>query len=62
MSKISLLAVLGSGGHTSEMLKLVGALNDDTYFPKSFVHAKTDIVTQEKLKNKDNQTFEVSTT
>ena len=60
MSKISLLAVLGSGGHTAEMLKLVDAFSDDNYFPKTFVYAKTDIVTQDKLKNKVNQTFEVS--
>ena len=60
MSKISLLAVLGSGGHTAEMLKLVEAFSDDKFFPKTFVYAKTDIVTQDKLKNKVNQTFEVT--
>ena len=60
MSKISFLAVLGSGGHTAEMLKLVEAFSDDNYFPKTFVYAKTDIVTQDKLKNKVNETFEVN--
>lgn len=58
MSKKGLLAVLGSGGHTAEMLKLVEALNDDMYSPKTFVFAKTDTVTQDKLKNKTNQKFD----
>ena len=61
--KVSLLAVLGSGGHTAEMLKLVGAMNNEKYSPRTFVYAKTDTISPEKLKglknNKDFKTFEI---
>ena len=61
--KISLLAVLGSGGHTAEMLKLVGAMNNEKFSPRTFVYAKTDTISPEKLKglknNKDFKTFEI---
>ena len=58
--KLSLLAVLGSGGHTTEMLKLVQALNDEKYTPKTFVYAKTDFISPEKLKNLNTTDFDVS--
>ena len=61
--KVSLLAVLGSGGHTAEMLKLVGAMNKEKYSAITFVYAKTDKISPEKLKglknNKAFKTFEI---
>ena len=56
----SLLAVLGSGGHTSEMLKLVDAFSDDMFNERTFVYAKTDIISPRKLKDSNNQNFHVS--
>ena len=58
--KLSLLAVLGSGGHTTEMLKLVQALNNDKYTPRTFVYAKTDLISPQKLKNLNTMDFDVS--
>ena len=57
----SLVAVLGSGGHTTEMLKLVGALSSRDYNPRTFVYANTDDMSPEKLKNLTNTNFQVST-
>ena len=56
----SLLAVLGSGGHTTEMLKLIGALSSREYNPRTFVYANTDDMSPEKLKNLMNINFQVS--
>ena len=56
----SFLAVLGSGGHTSEMLKLVEAFSDDMFTESTFVYAKTDIISPRKLKDLSNQNFHVS--
>ena len=44
----SLLAVLGSGGHTTEMLKMVESLDCENY-RKTFVHANTDSMSAKKL-------------
>ena len=57
----SLVAVLGSGGHTTEMLKLVGALSSRDYNPRTFVYTNTDDMSPEKLKNLTNTNFQVST-
>ena len=62
VNQASLLAVLGSGGHTTEMLKLVGALSSCEYNPRTFVYANTDIMSPEKLKNLTNINFQVSST
>ena len=56
----SLVAVLGSGGHTTEMLKLVGALSSRDYNPRTFVYANTDDMSPEKLKNLTNTNFQVT--
>ncbi|CAM9552532.1 unnamed protein product [Discosporangium mesarthrocarpum] len=40
--KIKTLVVLGSGGHTSEMLKLTAGLSPKVYTPMCYVVAKTD--------------------
>lgn len=39
---VSTLIVLGSGGHTAEMLHIVGALNAQRYRPRVYVCAATD--------------------
>ncbi len=41
-SAVPTLIVLGSGGHTCEMLKLVSALDAEIYSPRTFVVADTD--------------------
>lgn len=41
-SPISTVVVLGSGGHTTEMLQLLQSLNPDLYQPLTFIVAKTD--------------------
>ena len=57
--KVSLMAVLGSGGHTAEMLKMVEALEQDKYSPKYFVQASTDKMSTRKLVTLQNHEFEV---
>jgi len=44
------LIVLGSGGHTSEMLTLVGSLDSARYTPRHYVLAETDGHSQDKTK------------
>ena len=51
--KISTLIILGSGGHTSEMLRLVSALNLKKYSPKNYIVAETDTSSKSKLTNMD---------
>ena len=41
--------VLGSGGHTTEILKLVKTLDKDKYYPRFYLHAKTDEMSKKKL-------------
>ncbi|KAF2360572.1 Oligosaccharide biosynthesis protein Alg14-like [Trinorchestia longiramus] len=49
-STIKTLVVLGSGGHTGEMLKLINGLDTSRYRPFVFVVAKTDQLSQDRLK------------
>ena len=49
--KVSTLVILGSGGHTTEMLRLVSALSDEKYTPKKFMLAETDSSSIHKLKD-----------
>lgn len=56
---MSLMAVLGSGGHTSEMLRVVKSLSKDKYQPRTFVYAATDSMTPQKLQNIPDQDFQV---
>ena len=55
---VSLLSVLGSGGHTTEMLKLVESLDQDNY-QKTFLHANTDSISAKKLLLLSSQDFQV---
>ena len=47
---VSTLIVLGSGGHTSEMLRLITALDTTKYSPLTFMLAETDTSSLSKLK------------
>jgi len=44
------LAVLGSGGHTSEMIRLVSELDPGIYAPLTYVVAETDATSLERVK------------
>lgn len=43
--------VVGSGGHTSEMMRIVGGLNLKAYTPRLYVIAKGDEISQEKVRH-----------
>jgi hypothetical protein len=49
-AKISTMIVLGSGGHTTEILRLTSALNPSIYQPRTFVVADTDQRSEERLR------------
>ncbi|KAI8647930.1 oligosaccharide biosynthesis protein Alg14 like-domain-containing protein [Parasitella parasitica] len=40
--------VLGSGGHTAEMLQLIKSLEPKQYYPRTYVVANTDTLSKEK--------------
>ncbi|KAK9791371.1 hypothetical protein WJX73_002186 [Symbiochloris irregularis] len=42
------LIVLGSGGHTAEMLVLLSRMNPDTHGPRSYIVAATDAMSEKK--------------
>ncbi|CAH0492376.1 unnamed protein product [Peronospora farinosa] len=46
--QVRVMAVLGSGGHTTELLKLIKRLNREVYTPITFVVAQTDKTSQMK--------------
>ncbi|KAH3694009.1 UDP-N-acetylglucosamine transferase subunit ALG14 homolog [Dreissena polymorpha] len=46
--KASILAVIGSGGHTSELLRLMGHLGSH-YEPRYYVMANTDVMSEKKV-------------
>lgn len=46
---VKTLVVLGSGGHTVEMLKMVAALDPVKYSPRMYVVADTDEISHKKL-------------
>lgn len=48
---VKTLVVLGSGGHTVEMLKMVAALDPNKYNPRIYVVADTDEISHKKLLN-----------
>ncbi|XP_051868978.1 UDP-N-acetylglucosamine transferase subunit ALG14 homolog isoform X2 [Pristis pectinata] len=45
----SILVVVGSGGHTSEILRLVGSLSA-SYAPRHYVIAETDRMSEDKVR------------
>ncbi len=49
------LAVLGSGGHTTEMIRLLSSLNKDHYQPFYYIVADTDTTSVKRLNNVHEQ-------
>lgn len=49
-NKVKTLIVLGSGGHTGEMLKIVSTLDSEKYGPRIYVVAETDSISIMRLK------------
>ena len=47
---VSTMIVLGSGGHTTEILRLASILHKDVYRPRTYVIADTDARSEEKLR------------
>ncbi|KAL5980490.1 hypothetical protein ACLOJK_028398 [Asimina triloba] len=45
------LIVLGSGGHTAEMLNLLVALDKDKFMPRSYIAAMTDNMSLQKARS-----------
>ena len=43
------MAVLGSGGHTAEMLSLLASLDSSTYSPRDYVIAQTDHTSGQRI-------------
>jgi len=60
---VSVCVVLGSGGHTAEILRLMQALPCERYSPRSFILAETDSTSLERLEqlegSKDKKTVDV---
>ncbi|KAL0130443.1 hypothetical protein PUN28_002249 [Cardiocondyla obscurior] len=48
---IKTMIILGSGGHTAEMLRIVKHLNIKNYSPRIYIHAQTDKLSVEKVKD-----------
>ena len=55
VSTIPTMIVLGSGGHTCEMLKLAAALDKGKYTPRTFVVAASDSFSHQKATEFDPQ-------
>ncbi|GFR62322.1 UDP-N-acetylglucosamine transferase subunit ALG14-like protein [Elysia marginata] len=55
---VSMLAVMGSGGHTREMLSLVNSLGAH-YSPRYFVIAETDKMSEHKIKETETSNSEI---
>lgn len=51
---IKTMIILGSGGHTTEMLRVVKNLNFNNYTPRVYVHADTDKMSGNKIFDIDN--------
>lgn len=61
---VKTVIILGSGGHTAEMLRIVERLDSKNYSPRVYVHAQTDKLSSEKVRdleagNKDYSTVEI---
>ncbi|KAG5337514.1 ALG14 transferase, partial [Acromyrmex heyeri] len=51
---IKTMIILGSGGHTAEMLRIVKYLNIKNYSPRVYIHAQTDKLSTEKVRDLEN--------
>mmetsp|Transcript_7331 Transcript_7331/g.14454 ORF Transcript_7331/g.14454 Transcript_7331/m.14454 type:complete len:217 (+) Transcript_7331:71-721(+) len=52
---IKTLVVLGSGGHTAEILRLLDHFDKKHYFPRVYVKAETDVMSGEKALKKEEE-------
>jgi beta-1,4-N-acetylglucosaminyltransferase len=50
-SSAKLLIVLGSGGHTAEMLRLLQSLNFDKYTRRTYIISTGDTLSESKARN-----------
>lgn len=50
IKQAKILIVLGSGGHTTEILRIVQRLNHEKYSPRIYIKAKTDVISSNKVK------------
>jgi beta-1,4-N-acetylglucosaminyltransferase len=60
---VKTLVILGSGGHTGEMIQFTNLLNRSNYYPLVYIHATTDIssrVRVETIEKNKNNTLNVS--
>ena len=53
--KIKLLVVLGSGGHTTEMINIVKRLDKEIYGPKTYLYTSTDNMSKSKAESFSNK-------
>jgi len=53
--KVSTMIVFGSGGHTTEMLRLLVRLNADRYHPCHYVLSHSDTTSTDKIQSADLQ-------
>lgn len=51
---VKTMIILGSGGHTAEMLQIINYLNFKNYSPRVYIHAHTDKLSFEKVKKLEN--------
>lgn len=61
---VKTMIILGSGGHTAEMLRIVKHLNIKNYSPRVYIHARTDKLSAEKVRelesgNTDHKIVEI---
>lgn len=54
---ISTLIVLGSGGHTTEMFRLLSGIDLNVYKPRHYTIASTDTMSTTKMKHFENNLF-----
>lgn len=62
---VKTLVILGSGGHTTEILQIVKNLSFERYRPRIYVYASTDEISSSKIdevetNNKDFETVQIS--
>lgn len=50
------LIVIGSGGHTAEMMRLMDKMNKSTFTPRLYALADTDITSRNKIESNEHNT------
>nr|XP_033327159.1 UDP-N-acetylglucosamine transferase subunit ALG14 homolog [Megalopta genalis] len=61
VNNVKTLIILGSGGHTAEMIRILSYLEFKNYSPRIYVHADTDVISVEKVQDleKDNTDYKI---